>query len=152
MACPADSPDSRFFGIMCKARTGILSRKAAFLLQLLKGGNRVAEVRYHDAAAHNQGYVEGVNNFSLGEAFFGTLLKVIVDTVVAAKHSRSHKPEQLLGFAVEGAVAVGVGIEIEKAFDPEMIEIHDLFIHALALSTEVVEFAHVAGMNRFEDG
>ena len=112
------------------------------------GLDGVAEVRDHDAPAHHQRDVHGVEHLVVGVPRLGALLQVVVDAVVAAQDRAGDQPQQLLGAAVERAVAVGGRVEVEEPLDAQVrAVVQDACVHAGAVGVEAVE-AGAAGAFR----
>jgi hypothetical protein len=99
----------------------------------------VAEMRYHYAAADDQGYIEGILELFIGIAGLDALDEMIVNAVIAAKHRRGHQSEELLGSGVKCSNFIGRAIQTEEALDAKMPACQDLLIHLLAMLAKLIE-------------
>jgi hypothetical protein len=107
-------------------------------LQFFPVFKSAAEVGYDDGAADKGGDAHGFVHFGSGETYLFAFAEVIFYTVVAAEHEGAGEADKLLGFYIQGAFGVGVGIEVEDAFDDQAVGVHDLFVHLRSVFVEVV--------------
>jgi len=113
-----------------------------FLPAHVKGFDGVTQMGDNDAAPDNKGHVEGIVKGCVVPAGLDALQDVIVDAVIAAQYHGGHQPEEFLSAAVEGAVFVGFGVQVEEALDAQVIDLQDAIIHAAAVGFKFVESGH----------
>ena len=118
-------------------------------------------MRDHDAAADDEGDVEGFPDLLVGDAGLDALVDVVRDAVIAAQHRRRRESQQLLRLSRERPGLVGLAIEAEEAFGDERATLsdgtirtrssrrstrgvlaHDPSVHASAVSLKLFVSSH----------
>ncbi len=110
-----------------------------FLEQLLDDFPDRADVGDGDAAADDEGHIEGIQQFLLRPSRLDGLIAVVRDAVVASQHRACHESEKLLGLPVEGSVTVRGGVEGEKALQVAVVFLEQVVRLALAFGAESVQ-------------
>jgi len=93
-------------------------------------------MRYHDSAADYVGHREDLVHLLRGDAQLVAFPEVILDAIVATKHHRRHEAEHFLGGFIEGAVFVGIGVEVPKPFHHQVVLTQNHFVHPFAVLVE----------------
>ena len=101
-------------------------------------------MRDDDGASDDEADVEDVEELGAGGAELLAPDDVIRDAVVAAEHHRGGETRDLLGLRVQGAVLVGLRVEVEETIDPEMLRLEDLLVHLLPVLAKLAGSTHRA--------
>ena len=98
-------------------------------------------MRDRDRSSNDQRHVKGVHKLFPRYPYFGALLEVIGNTVVAAQHNRRGQTHQFLRLLVERAVFISLSVEREKPFDAKMAAPEQLLVHFRPIPIKIVHLS-----------
>jgi hypothetical protein len=93
-----------------------------------------------DRPSHDKGDIHGVVQFLIRKPGLHTLKHVVVNAVVASQDHGCNETQQLFRFPGQGTIGVRIRIEVEKAFDAQVIPLlKDAIIHPLPVRFKFVK-------------
>jgi hypothetical protein len=116
---------------------GNINRRYLPDFQLFQPSHGPPEVRYDDAATHNQRDGEDLQKLLPSGTFLVTSLDVVSDAVITAEHHGSNQPQHFLGLYTQGSRLVGPVIQSKEPVDRHVARAQDEVIHPGAEGVEI---------------
>ena len=127
-----------------KPGSGLLLR-----LQCLPILRRAAGMGDDNGTTHNVCHGKDLVHLIGRDTLIVAFAKVILDAVVATEHHAGHEAQHFLGAHGQGALGIGIGIEIEEAVDDLILLAEDHLIHLSPVVVEFFNLVHIRSINAF---
>src|SRR5205085_11532159 len=89
------------------------------------------------------GHAQSFMDLSSSKADVTASPEVILNAIVAAQYQGACQAYKFLGFYVQGAFLVCIGVEVENTFDNQVVSLQDFLIHPAAIFIELFYQAHL---------
>jgi hypothetical protein len=106
--------------------------------------NSATSMRNYNRSPNNIRYSERFEYFVFCYTQFVAFSEVILDAIITTQDHRGDQSEQFFGLHRKCAFLVSIGVEVEKAFENEVVLGKDFLIHAGAVVVEVCYESHEA--------